>query len=123
MKIRICDDSIRLRLERDEVEQVGSGATVTCATHFPDGGQFRYCLGVGDVATATASFEGGCIQLTLPHAVARHWAQDDTEVSIDVLQSLTEGSLRLLVEKDFECLEPRAGEDQANRFLNPKAVT
>lgn len=123
MKIRIHDDSIRLRLDRDEVNQIGRGTTIACTTHFPDGAGFGYHLGTGPVDSTRATFSDGCIALTLPNGEARRWAEDETAVSIDVQQPLADGaSLRLLVEKDFECLEPRAGESQSNRFRNPKAV-
>jgi hypothetical protein len=35
MKLRILDDSIRLRLDRDEVEHLGAGGAVEGATRFP----------------------------------------------------------------------------------------
>ena len=123
MKIRIYDDSVRLRLDRSEVEAVGQGEKVVCRMHFPGGAEFCYQLTSGAVDAVTASFDGGCISVTLPPSVAEHWANDDSEVSIRGAAAIADGSLTLLVEKDFECLEPRAGEDQSNRFVNPKAVT
>ncbi len=35
MKLRILDDSIRLRLDRDEVERLGNGGEVEAVTRFP----------------------------------------------------------------------------------------
>ena len=37
MKLRILDDSIRLRLDRDEVEHLGAGGAVEGATRFLGG--------------------------------------------------------------------------------------
>jgi len=122
MKIRICDDSIRLRLDRSEVETIGRGGVVDCGTRFPDGAVFGDRIAVGEVEEVTAGFEAGCIEVVLPTAAAQHWAGDEAEVSIHGVQNLPEGALTLLIEKDFECLEPRAGEDQSNRFENPKAL-
>ena len=121
MKIRICDDSIRLRLDRAEVDHIAMDQSVRCVTHFPQGNEFAYCLSVGGDATA-AEFADGCIKVTLAAASARHWATTETEVSIIVDCPLEEGFLKLLIEKDFECLDPREGEDQSNRFKNPKAT-
>jgi len=46
-------------------------------------------------------------------------AQPD-EVSLQAEQPLGDGeNLKLLVEKDFRCLSPREGEDDADLFPNP----
>ncbi len=123
MKIRIYDDSVRLRLDRGEVEAVGRGEPVLCRTRFPGGGEFRYQLSAGQVEAVTAEFTDGCITVTLPAATAQQWAQTESEVSIRDTADVSAGALALLIEKDFECLEPRAGEDQSNRFVNPKALS
>ncbi len=119
MKIRILDDSIRLRLDRDEVDRIGRGQPVIARTKFPDRSVFSYELHVDALSGAetVAAFSHGVIRLTVPTEQARHWATDDSEVSI----SGQCGSLELLIEKDFECLQPRSGESQSNRFANPKA--
>lgn len=123
MKIRIHDDSIRLRLNRGEVEQIGRLESVTCATHFPSGDVFSYQLSVSDAgATTTAEFREGGIEVVLSAPQAQQWALSETEVSIVVDAPIANGSLALLIEKDFECLDPRDGEDQSNRFRNPKAT-
>ena len=122
MKIRIYDDSIRLRLDRAEVGRIGEGDSVDCVTRFPGGDAFHYRLAAADVEESSASFTNGCMAVTLPRAIARHWAEDDSEVSIRAEQRLDQGALTLLIEKDFECLDPREGEDQSNRFKNPKAL-
>jgi hypothetical protein len=47
------------------------------------------------------------------------WAASEL-VSIDGEQGLDDGSvLRILVEKDFACLAPRAGEDESDMFPHP----
>ena len=122
MKIRISDDSIRLRLDRSEVDEIGQGRPVHCRTRFGDGGEFRYGLSVGEGETITAEFRDGCIEVSLPTATAQQWAGDETEVSIRGENEFEGGVLALLIEKDFECLDPREGEDQSNRFANPKAT-
>ncbi|MEZ5556927.1 MAG: hypothetical protein R3E86_00045 [Pseudomonadales bacterium] len=120
MKIRILDDSVRLRLDRDEVDAVGRGDDVCSATRFP-GGQVLVCrLGVGGPAVS-AGFAQGEISVRLPAAMAGAWALSDSEVSLSAQVPVRPGVLAILVEKDFECLAPREGENQSNRFPNPKA--
>jgi len=122
MKIRIHDDSIRLRLDRSEVDDIGRGQAVDCRTRFASGAEFRYRLMSADCDVVSANFNEGRIEVSLPRSTATHWATDETEVSIRAENDLGDGAIALLIEKDFECLDPRDGEDQSNRFVNPKAV-
>ena len=121
MKIRILDDSIRLRLDRDEVERIGSGERVDCRTRFPNATSLAYGLEVSGERTS-ATFTGQGIVVNVPAAAALDWASNESDVSIRGEVLLDEGVLRILVEKDFECLEPREGESQSNRFANPKSA-
>ncbi len=121
MKIRILDDSVRLRLDRDEVDAVGRGDAVESTTRFPHGSAFRYRLETG-AARTSAAFDDGCITLRVSSDDARTWAETETAVAITGEESLGNGTLRLLIEKDFECLDPRDGENQSNRFRNPSAA-
>jgi hypothetical protein len=117
MKIRILNDAVRLRLERDEVDAIRLGKPVEASTHFVDAQVLRYCLRVGDIASVECSFRDNRLTVVLPAQLATQWATDETAVSI----AGEHGPISVLVEKDFECLDPRAGEDQSNRFRNPKA--
>ncbi len=121
MKIRILDDSIRLRLTRGEVERIGQGEVVEGTTHFPGGATFRYALERTEVDEPGARFEDGRIAVVLPHDTAQAWA-DGNDVSIEARPAVAEGaSLRLLIEKDFKCLAPRDGEDDTDAFEHPLA--
>jgi hypothetical protein len=120
MKIRILDDNVRLRLARSEVECIASGRAVEASTRFPGGGRFRYALEVGG-GEMTAAFRVGSLVISVPPATAQHWAATDSEVSIRGSLPLDDGALGILIEKDFECLEPRPGEDAKDRFPNPNA--
>jgi len=122
MKIRIHNDSIRLRLDRSEVADIGEGNPVECSTRFAGGTQFRYSLRVGDHNAVGAIFTERGIELSVPRDTAEHWAKDEMQVSIRGNEDVDGGELALLIEKDFECLEPRPGESQSNRFINPKSA-
>ncbi len=118
MKIRILDDTIRLRLDRSEVEALGHGRQVEATTRFADGAAFVYALVPADIDDPQAGFSEGRLRVTVPTDQLRRWAEDESAVSIRG----EHGPTKILVEKDFECLEPRDGEDQGNRFRNPKAL-
>jgi hypothetical protein len=121
MKIRILDDHVRLRLDRDEVQRIGAGGTIAAQTRFPDGTVFGYALRpTGN--SITARFERGTVTVDVPAATALRWARDERAVAIEHEIDAQGRPFGILIEKDFECLEPRAGEGPSNRFPNPKAA-
>ena len=122
MKLRIRGNSLRLRLSRREVTELAEQGRVEDAIAFGAGPASRlvYALAVSDEAPAAfAHLEGGRIQVTLPTASAREWTSSD-RVGIEAEQPNGDGSvLRILVEKDFECLVTRPGEDDRDAYPNP----
>ncbi len=121
MKLRIRGDSLRLRLKRGEVDQIAAGSSIVEETHFPDS-VLTYRLDVSENNDMSASFDRGSLVISLPKSKVSHWAGSD-EVSLCAEQKLTgAGSLSLLIEKDFSCLEPghhRDGEDDEDTFPHP----
>lgn len=69
----------------------------------------------------TASFDGSDIRVTVPAPQIDAWAGDDGQVGIEAEQDAGATSLRVLVEKDFACLKPRAGEDESDMYAHPQA--
>ncbi|HEU4628708.1 MAG TPA: hypothetical protein VFS08_03155 [Gemmatimonadaceae bacterium] len=126
MKLRLKGDTLRLRLSRGEVATLAARGRVDEATRLgpAPGDTLRYLLERSPDATAVgARLEAGTIVVTLPEAVARQWIETD-DVGISSVQSFaTEGDgtgeLRILVEKDFACLTPRA--EDADAFPHPGA--
>jgi hypothetical protein len=123
MKIRICGNSIRLRLKRAEVDQIAAGNGILEETHFPDS-VLTYRLDVSGERVISASFEAGSLVVCLPEAEVSDWAGSD-KVSLFAEQDLPgSGSLSLLIEKDFKCLEPghhRDCADDEDTFPHPSA--
>ncbi len=121
MKLRIRGDSLRLRLKRGEVDQIAAGSSIVEETHFPDS-VLTYRLDVSEDHDISASFDRGRLVISLPKSKVSDWADSD-EVSLSAEQKLTgAGSLTLLIEKDFSCLEPghhRDGEDDEDTFPHP----
>ena len=123
MKLRIRENSIRLRLKRAEVEQLAAGRSIVEQTCFPNA-VLTYRLDVAEEGEASAEFDGGNLAICLPKADVTHWAKTD-QVSIIAEQPLAESAtLSLLIEKDFTCLAPghhRPCEDDADTFRHPDA--
>lgn len=120
MKLRLLDDSIRLRLSQSEVVAAEKEAGVESKTRFPDGSTFRFALRSISAGPASAGFSDGAIVVGLPANEISTWANDDSAVSLHAEIELPDGSrLKLLVEKDFQCLTERPDEDQSDLFQNP----
>ncbi len=124
MKIRICGNSIRLRLKRAEVDQIAAGNSILEETHFPNS-VLTYRLDVSGDRVISASFDTGSLVVCLPEAEVSDWAGSD-KVSLFAEQNLPgSGSLSLLIEKDFKCLEPghhRDCADDEDTFPHPSAA-
>jgi len=123
MKLRIRQNSIRLRLKRGEVDQIASGQSIIEETHFPDS-VLTYRLDVADGDEFSTSFNEGNLVIRAPAAELLRWAKTD-QVSILAEQALADsGTLSLLIEKDFSCLAPghhRPDEDDADTYPHPEA--
>ena len=113
---------MRLRLTQSEVAGFAVNGRVEEAIEFGIEPQrrFIYALEItNDAETVSASFENSRITVFVPKARAEEWTQTG-RVGIESEQPIGDGKiLRLLIEKDFACLEPRAGEDETDAFPHP----
>jgi hypothetical protein len=122
VKLRLLDDSVRLRLSRSEVLAVAEQGSVEGRTRFPDGSAFAFSIESSNGGNAGARFADGRMVVDLPAADISAWASDDSAVSLRHEIRLPEGGpLKLLVEKDFQCIGGRDDEDQTDLFPNPDA--
>ena len=121
MKLRLRDDTLRLRLMQAEVDALAADGSVESRTHLP-GGELVYALRADAAADAIAAvLDDGRITVSIPADVARDWATTDV-VSLQAEQPLGGGAvLGILIEKDFRCLAPREGEDESDMFPHPQA--
>ncbi len=121
MKLRIRGNSIRLRLTKSEVNQLGSIGKVDEVVNFgPANPTFGYQLRTSTMMeTAGAKFENNMLCIEVPKSEADTWINSDL-VGIESVQHVGGGkSLRILVEKDYACLSPRTNEDESDVFPNP----
>jgi Family of unknown function (DUF7009) len=120
VKLRIRDNSIRLRLTRVEVDTVSSTGIVKARVSVPGGDGLDYVLECSAIAERpSASLSGGALTVTLPESELMQWAKSE-QVSIEADEDLGHGdSLKILVEKDFACLAPREGEDEMDMYPHP----
>jgi hypothetical protein len=120
MKLRLLNDSIRLRLSRSDVATAAERGAVAGHTQFPNGHVFTYVLEVVSYGVrAGANYSEECLSVRLPSAEIMAWANDAEAVSLRSELQLPGGdTLDILVEKDFTCLTHRPDEDQSDLFVN-----
>lgn len=119
MKLRIRDNSLRLRITQTELDQFEKDKEVKSTIHFPHGVILEYILLWNDDDSYGIRHDGLSIVAWVAHSAGRKWLAP-TEVTIEHSIELENGdSLRLLIEKDFQCLSERKDEDESDMFPNP----
>ena len=125
MKLRIKGNSMRLRVARSEVARLLSGDCLEETIHFAQdaAAAFTYALRREHaVNTTTVQYTQNRVSILMPANLANEWgATNQVGIAEDI--SLGDlGSLALLIEKDFACLD-RSDEDNEDTFPNPNAGT
>ena len=123
MKLRVKGNSIRLRLGRSEVERLANDGIVEESTVF---GPFRHeCFAYAiaaapELSAVTANFADRRLMIRVPSGMVHEWSTTD-QVGIQAIQRTgNEDGLRILIEKDFECVDGTPGESQEDAFPNPQ---
>ena len=113
MKLRIHDNTIRLRLNRSEVEQLKDTGLVEDAVHFGAGSALSYSLESSAGSSAPqALFRDGSLRVIVPEQLARRWASSE-EVGMEA----HDAQPAILIEKDFQCAHREEHDPEA--FPNP----
>jgi hypothetical protein len=113
MKLRFHENTMRLRLSQSEVAQLAATGSVDERIEFVSDQTLSYELESADRDDVVALFENNCIRVVLPKATVKQWAASD-EIGIEGEC----GPLRVLIEKDFQCLHPDAPQSE-DAFPNP----
>ncbi|MDX1517551.1 MAG: hypothetical protein R3288_11965 [Woeseiaceae bacterium] len=123
MKLRIRDNSVRLRLTQSEVTALQSDGWVDARTAFPGGRELGYRVESSPASVKPeAFFSESVVTVRLPESDVLAWATS-AQVSITAEQQLDSGELlSVLVEKDFACLAPRDDEDESDMFPHPQSA-
>lgn len=122
MKIRIKDNSIRLRLTKTDVADLKNKSIVSCKTVISEAVIFEYVLKTdANSHVISASFANQKITIILPFAEAKTLT-DTNEITVKGRQDNGEkDGLYLLIEKDLQCLD-ETEESQGDMYENPKTV-
>jgi hypothetical protein len=123
MKLRLRENSIRLRLLQQEVQQLREIGNVseTIVFGINPAENLTYSLRVSeDADEISAQMTNNQIEVFLPLNAAEIWA-DTNEVGLYAEQKTGDlTTLKIVVEKDFVCVERPTDADNQNAFPHPK---
>jgi hypothetical protein len=115
MKLRLQDNSVRLRLTRSEVERLRDTGLVEESVDFGGGEVLAYRLrSRPQPDPVQAGFRQGTVTVSVATEVAQAWAASD-EVGV-YAQS---GALAISIEKDFRCLTRPLDQQEPDAYAHP----
>ena len=118
MKLRIHEDSVRLRLTRSEVSALGSDGLVESSLVLPPATTFRFRLETGDAFSV--SLDDAALTVVVPESAVAGWVGTDEDVGIYGDVRADDASVSVIVEKDFNTFIPRPDVDPDEYYPNPK---
>ncbi|MFN0030867.1 MAG: DUF7009 family protein [Flavobacteriales bacterium] len=121
MKLRVKQNTLRLRLTQTEVAALSAGETLCDITQFSLYQKLSIQLGTWNLEVADAKFENDTITINCPISQTMQWANNDDEGMYFTIDNDGDEPLHLAVEKDYQCLKPR--EEERDNFPNPTSDT
>ncbi len=124
MKLRLRENSIRLRLLQSEVRQLREIGNVSETIVFGVNPteNLTYSLRVSAEATEIrAQMMDNQIEVFLPLKTAENWADTD-QIGLYETQAIGDlATLKIIVEKDFVCVDRPLDEDNRDAFSVPES--
>jgi hypothetical protein len=123
VKMRIKGNSVRLRITRSEVARLIEEGSIEETTYFTsaEGASLTYVL---EHRTGTLApellYQPNRIVVALPDELARLWAGSEQVGIYRTIDLGARGSLELIIEKDFACLD-LSDEENVDTFPHPNA--
>ena len=123
MKLRIKGNSLRLRVSRSELERFQAGGRIEETIHFtaaPEANLTYALESASEPSPVTVRYGSRAVAVILSKDRARIWGAQSEVGVYTTLDMGSAGSLEVVVEKDFACLD-RSDEDNSDTFANPLA--
>lgn len=123
MKLRIRGNSIRLRLDQKDVKIFGEQWYLEESIQFgaAAGGKLTYVIATADILKLKCEFNGNIIKVWVPEKLAYNWVNSQVVGMEHLASTNNDQKLRILVEKDFKCLQVRINEDESKSYPHPKS--
>jgi hypothetical protein len=121
MKLRIKGNSIRLRVSRSDLAALAENGSIESAIYFADSPAAMWSYGIVQhraVAGSSVYFDSNRVTVSVGSKEVNKWANSE-DVGIYFSQNIgSQGTLDVLLEKDFACLD-RSDEENSDTFPNP----
>ena len=127
VKLRIQSNSIRVRLDRKDLRELIERGRVVDVLRFGPGSHhtFTYAVVVRAASPGRprAHYHAGLLVVTIDPSDAAAWFEGD-RVGFDHEHAVAGGTIRVILEKDFDCLDRQAGgeAEDALAFPSPSRV-
>lgn len=124
MKLRIHKNSIRFRFNRDEVLALSSGETLEEAVAVGplESQRLSYRVvpeeGAGESSGIRAELDANNLTISVPCQVLQTWYEGE-QLAVEGDHTWPGGTIRILLEKDMQRLNPKEGEDSTGVYPNP----
>ena len=116
MKLRFRNNSLRLRVNRREVEGLAAGAVLQEQVQFPGDTRIAYTLESSANTAAEASFRQNVIRVLAPEQQVSEWARGES-IGMYFEFPVNGTALKVAIEKDLECTEGPSDERDPDAFL------
>jgi len=117
MKLRFRGNSLRLRLNRREVESFAAGVELREQVVFPGAERLEYALDTSS-ESGNAIFQTGEIRVSVPQQQAAGWARG-AEIGMYFELPANGCVLKVAIEKDLECVDGAPEEKDPHAFPRP----
>jgi hypothetical protein len=104
VKLRFRKNTLRLRVNQREVEDLAAGNRLEEVVHFPADARLAYILSPCQGDEPAASLESSTIRISAPQAAVKRWATSE-EIGLYFEVPANGTSLQVAIEKDLECLD------------------
>jgi uncharacterized protein DUF7009 len=124
MKLRIKGNSLRLRVSRSELARFLDGERIEETIHFtraPEASLTYALESAVQVVPVRVQYESQIVKVLLSKDQASIWGVESEVGVYSKLDIGAAGSLEIIVEKDFACLD-RSDEENSDAFANPQAA-
>lgn len=118
MKLRIKGDTLRLRLSQDDITQLKTHNRLEAVCRFSPTSSLIYQIISSQELTQADLADHHIVVMLTKDQIATLTNDEEAGISAVVDNGHPEG-LKILVEKDYQCLIPRAHEDESNLYPNP----
>lgn len=115
MKLRFRNNSLRLRVNRREVEGLSTGSALKEQVHFPGDTELAYLLETVASGSPQVQFREGIIRVAVPYEDVKNWAGCD-DIGMYFELPANGSCLKIAIEKDLECLDEPAEERDPDAY-------